>query len=417
VARPAFRKDVHAEQARSALGTIVLIRPLSCSALTTAAVLTVTAILSYLSIAEYAKKASLAGTLVPASGAIRVVAPQSGLVRERHVREGERVAADEPLLRLVDVRATRVDGSVAAATLALARQRIATTKHQREELRSAGLSERESLLGRIAGLEAERAQIDGELEAIVAREALAGRSLRRLDELERRGFVSAAQRQQKEEESLEHRSRRHAATRAQLSVEREIAGLRHAVAESEARLRAQLSALDAQLAALVQEQVDRRAQSDSVVTAPAAGTVATLLVEPGQVVGGGTSLLTLLPDGSPLEAHLFAPSRAVGFIRAGQEVRLRYPAFPYQKFGSHRARVLSVSRSAVTAAELGFVPPDGSREPLYRVKVALEAQTVAAYGHAEPLQAGMQVEADVLLDRRRLIEWVFEPVFSLAGRA
>jgi len=417
VARSAFRHEVHAEQARSALGTIVLIRPLSCSALTTAAVLIVTAILSYLSIAEYARKASLAGTLVPASGAIRVVAPQSGLVRERHVKEGERVAADEPLFALVDVRATRADGSVAAATLALARQRIATTERQREELRAAGLSERESLLGRIAGLEAERAQIDGELEAIVAREALAGRSLHRLEELERRGFVSAAQRQQKEEESLEHRSRRHAAARARLSVEREIAGLRHAVAESGARLRAQLSALDAQLAALVQEQVDRRAQSDSVVTAPAAGTVATLLVEPGQVVGGGTSLLTLLPDGSPLEAHLFAPSRAVGFIRAGQEVRLRYPAFPYQKFGSHRARVLSVSRSAVTAAELGFVPPDGSREPLYRVKVALEAQTVAAYGHAEPLQAGMQVEADVLLDRRRLIEWVFEPVFSLAGRA
>ena len=70
-----------------------------------------------------------------------------------------------------------------------------------------------------------------------------------------------------------------------------------------------------------------------------------------------------------------------------------------------------------SASTLGFAPSDGSREPLYRVKVALEAQTVAAYGRAEPLQAGMQVEADVLLDRRRLIEWVFEPVFSLAGRA
>jgi membrane fusion protein len=42
---------------------------------------------------------------------------------------------------------------------------------------------------------------------------------------------------------------------------------------------------------------------------------------------------------------------------------------------------------------------------------------VAAYGRDEPLQAGMQVEANVFLDRRRLIEWVFEPLFSLAGRA
>jgi membrane fusion protein len=144
--------------------------------------------------------------------------------------------------------------------------------------------------------------------------------------------------------------------------------------------------------------------------------VAALLVEPGQLVGSGTNLLTLLPEGSPLEAHLFAPSRAIGFIRAGQEVLLRYPAFPYQKFGIHRARVLSVSRSAVVPAELGFTPPDGSREPLYRIKVALAMQSVAAYGREEPLQAGMQVEADVLLDSRRLIEWVFEPLFSLSGR-
>jgi membrane fusion protein len=69
------------------------------------------------------------------------------------------------------------------------------------------------------------------------------------------------------------------------------------------------------------------------------------------------------------------------------------------------------------AAELGFVPPDGSREPLYRIKAALDSQTVLAYGRPQPLQAGMQVEADILLDRRRLIEWIFEPLLSLAGRA
>lgn len=404
------------ERDRSALGTIVLIRPLSYAALTIVAVVVSVTILSYLFFAEYAKKATLAGSLVPASGAIRVVAQQPGLVRERHVREGERVAAGEALLRLVDTRATRDDGPVGEATIALAESRAAQTRRQRDAILAGAVSERESLLGRIASLEAERSQLDGEFEAILGREALAQRSLQRFEDLERRGFVSPAQRQQKEEDSLEQRSRRHAAARAQLAIDREIASLRVAVAESQARSHAQLSALDAQLAALAQELVERRAQTDAVVTAPAAGTVAALLVEPGQIVGSGTNLLTLLPDGSPLEAHLFAPSRSIGFIRAGQEVLLRYPTFPYQKFGSHRARVLSVSRSALPPAELGFSPPDGSREPLYRVKVALQTQTVAAYGRDESLQAGMQVEANVLLDRRRLIEWVFEPLFSLVGR-
>lgn len=414
---PLYRPEVHDERSRAALGTIVLIRPLSFAALTVVAAAIAVTVLAYLFFAEYAKKASVAGTLVPASGAIRVVAQQAGIVRERAVREGARVDAGEPLLRLVDPRATLEDGPVGAATAALAESRIERTRRQREDLRAAALSEGEGFRGRIAGLEAEKAQADGELEALLAREALSERSLRRFDDLERRGFASPSQRQQREEEALDLRSRRHAATRAKLAVEREIAGLRVAAAEAHARSRAQLSALDAQLAALAQERLERRAQADAVVTAPAAGTVATLLVEPGQAVGGGASLLTLLPDDSPLEAHLFAPSRAVGFIRAGQEVRLRFPAFPYQKFGSHRARVLSVSRSALVPAESGFVPPDGTREPLYRVKVALERQTVSAYGRDEPLQAGMQVDADVLLDRRRLIEWVFEPLLSLAGRA
>jgi len=417
VPRPAFRKEVHDARSRAALGTIVLIRPLSFAALTAGAIVVATVILTYLYFADYARKASLVGALVPASGAIRVVAPQSGLVRERRIAEGERVAAGEALLRLVDSRSTRDDGPVGAATIMLAEQRADWTRRQREDVRAANLSESEAMLARITGLEAERLQLDGELEALAARERLAQRSLARFDDLERRGFVSAAQRQQKEEDALEQRSRRHAAARARLAIAREIEGMRIALDESRARARAQLSALDAQLAALAQEQLERRALSDSVVTAPAAGTVAALLVEPGQVVGAGAGLLTLLPEGSPLQAHLFAPSRAVGFIRAGQEVLLRYPAFPYQKFGSHRASVLSVSQSAVAPAELGFTPPDGSREPLYRVKISLETQTVSAYGREEPLQAGMQVEADVLLDRRRLIEWVFEPLFSLAGRA
>jgi membrane fusion protein len=140
-------------------------------------------------------------------------------------------------------------------------------------------------------------------------------------------------------------------------------------------------------------------------------------VEAGQVVAPGTTLATLLPRAGELEAHLFSPSRSIGFVRADQVVLLRYLAYPHQKFGSHSARVIAVSSSPLLPGELGYAPSDGSREPVYRIKVALDSQSVAAYGRSEPLQAGMQVEADILLDRRRLIEWIFEPVLSLAGRA
>jgi membrane fusion protein len=100
-------------------------------------------------------------------------------------------------------------------------------------------------------------------------------------------------------------------------------------------------------------------------------------------------------------------------------VLLRYRAYPYQKFGHSRGVIASVSRSAIEPAELPAMFAGGAAgspaEALYRITVALERQHVTAYGKAAPLQPGMQLDADVLLERRRLFEWVLEPVFTLTG--
>src|SRR5258708_27242519 len=106
----------------------------------------------------------------------------------------------------------------------------------------------------------------------------------------------------------------------------------------------------------------------------------------------------------------------MGLWHAGQYVLLRYLGYRHENFGMQRANVISVSRNPMSAAELGFTPADASREPLYRIKARLDSQAIAAYGRFEPLQPGMQVEADILLDRRRLIEWLFEPLLGLAAR-
>jgi membrane fusion protein len=156
------------------------------------------------------------------------------------------------------------------------------------------------------------------------------------------------------------------------------------------------------------------------VRAPQDGIVTGVLAQAGQSVTPATALASLLPSNARLQAHLYAPSSAVGFLRPDQPVLLRYQAFPHQKFGLQSGQVVQVSRSPLQASELAALAqaPGGSGggEALYRITVALDRQSVAAYGHAQALVPGMQLEADVLLDRRRLIEWIFEPVLGLAGR-
>lgn len=99
------------------------------------------------------------------------------------------------------------------------------------------------------------------------------------------------------------------------------------------------------------------------------------------------------------------------------EVMLRYQAYPYQKFGQHRGRVRDVSSTAMRPEELPLlITGASSSEPLYRIRVSLDQQTVQAYGMAQPLKSGMALDASILLERRKLYEWVLEPLYSITGR-
>jgi membrane fusion protein len=173
--------------------------------------------------------------------------------------------------------------------------------------------------------------------------------------------------------------------------------------------RALLAGTQGDIAALESERVQQEANGQLLLKAPVAGLVANRMIEPGQAVQGGQALLSLLPQGSKLQAQLLVPSRAIGFIEPGDRVQLRYQAFPYQKFGHHIGHVLKISRSAMARQ-------DGDKEPLYRVLVALDEQAITAYGKAEALRPGMLVDADILGERRRLYEWVLEPLYSVKGK-
>ncbi len=104
----------------------------------------------------------------------------------------------------------------------------------------------------------------------------------------------------------------------------------------------------------------------------------------------------------------------MGFIAPGQTVAIRYQAFPYQRFGSAKGRITEIARTLIAPNEVALSVP--LQEPVYRVTVALEAQTVKAYGAEMPLQAGMVLDADIWVDQRRLLEWVFDPLYSLTGK-
>jgi membrane fusion protein len=415
--RSLFRKE--SEQARSAawLGRVVLIRPISFTFITICALGFSIALGLFFVSGEYTRKARVTGVLAPIEGVAKIIAQQSGIVETVHVREGDRVQKDAALMVLGDGRAGRAKEDVGKAITSRVAERRASLLLQIELAATAMRSEQAAFAQRRAGFQREMEQIDAEMASQAKRMTIASRGVDRARRLEDIGFLSSAALDHERDVALDQEARLEQLRRTRLSLVRELAAAEFDADTARARASSQLASLDMQRASLDQERIERDLQYHAAIVAPASGTVATVLIEPGQMVTPGTPLATIIPENATLEGHLYSPSRSIGFVHAGQEVLLRYLAYPHQKFGMHRASVTAVSRNPMLPNELGFTPIDGTREPVYRIKVALEGQAIRAYGRLEPLQPGMQVEADILLDRRRLIEWVFEPLLSLAGRA
>jgi membrane fusion protein len=266
---------------------------------------------------------------------------------------------------------------------------------------------------RLAVLAKELVQWETQARWLQQRLGLAQQAQERLRQLREQQFASEAQEQAQAETVL--------GLRADLAaIERQRQALLREQRELEAELRQAPLQTAQQVGEFERSRDELREQSlradaawlgQQPVLAPLAAQVSHLPVSVGQSVNQGNVLAWLTPQGAQLQALLYAPSRAIGLLRAGQEVRLRVQAFAYQRYGWLRGRIQRVAQAPARDDELWPVAtsPDAAREPLYRVTVTLERQTMSnPAGGTLPLRTGMLLDADVLLERRTLFAWAFE---------
>jgi membrane fusion protein len=90
---------------------------------------------------------------------------------------------------------------------------------------------------------------------------------------------------------------------------------------------------------------------------------------------------------------------------------LLYDAFPFQRFGAYPGRIISVSKTILAAGDV--VAPIPLQEPAYKVIADLDRPDVDAQGQKIPLQAGMLLRADILLEKRTLIRWLLDPILNV----
>jgi hemolysin D len=156
----------------------------------------------------------------------------------------------------------------------------------------------------------------------------------------------------------------------------------------------------------------------SVLRSPVAGRVQQLEVNTlGEVVQTGQQMMVVVPDGTALEIEAMLLNKDKGFVRDGQEARIKLEAFPFTRYGTLSGKVLSVSNDAIPAGA-----PRGESEParetagplVFPVRIGLNETSIRADGEDVMLTPGMSVTAEIKTGDRRVIEFLLDPLTKCA---
>ncbi len=368
----------------------------------------------FLGTAEYARKETASGALVAAGGAVRISPMREGVVTRLMVREGDRVAAGQPLFTVASRQGLEAGGTLDGAVLAALETQAEVLKEQIAADPARMANEILRLDATIAAVSAERDALSVQRRLMAERVGVTEERRSTFARLNQQGHTTRAALQEQDEALLARRQALAEIDRQMAATEKELGQTQLQREQLPVQQAERLAQLRLNLADRERQRAEAQAQRAQVITAPLAGRVTALQAAPGQIVDPNKPLLTLLPDGASLLAELFVPSRAIGFVEPGQPVRLMVDAFPYQRFGTQRGTVETVSQAVLSPNEV--IGKVALSEPAYRVTVRLDRQDIDAFGRRVALQPDMTLKADIVLEGRSLVAWLFEPLISVRGR-
>ncbi len=405
--RQLFRQEAIDAQREKLLGAVSVARPVPWWVFTVLATAFAVALLLFVTLGESTRRERVDGFLALDVGVARVLAPEAGILAELLVREGDEIEQNAPIARLSLERSTSAGASSGELVQREQRGRISLLQSEAEQAKLLAEQDESQQRKRINDFQRELQEFDAEIKLQRSRVAAADADLARAKDLLKEGFYSESKMSETTNVLLDQKVKLQSLMRQRATIERDLGVAEGELPRIETRLRQAMDQISRARSQLEQDIVQEQAKREIVLRAPFAGTVTNIAPASGDSLAADAPIATLVPRGSGLHVQLLVPTRA-------NEVVLRYEAFPFQRFGHYRGTVASISRTVWSAGErLG---PLAVKEPVYRIDVKLEKQAVLANGQTFALRPGMLVNADLLLEKRTVFEWVFEPVIELRER-
>lgn len=351
---------------------------------------------------------------------VQVYTTTAGVITEKYVFEGQTIKAGDVLYKVSTARHTGAGNvqSMLDKELAFKRQLI---EHEITRTKQAQAAEKRNIANTIERLQVDMDKLQAQIDLQAHQVAITKETLARYEFAMQSEAVS---KQELESQTMAYNTQLNSLTtleREKEVIARQIKEQAIALSRLEHEHRTTLLQYERTLSDNKSDSIQNQANDTLIIKAQVDGVASVAHADVGQFVDSSQSLVSILPNDSHLIAVMYVPSRAIGFVKTGDEVLLRYQAYPYQKFGHANAQIISVAKTALAGQNIqsiGIVSQNEqmTNEPLYIVRAKLEKQTIKAYGNDLPLQVGMTLEGDILHETRKLYEWVLEPLYSITGK-
>lgn len=407
MARKIFRQEVAEAQANRWLGEIRSATPISLKVGVAVSMVAAIVVVGFLVFGSYTRREVVLGTVVSNKGVINIRAVGAGEVGTVNVAEGDEIQTGDLLTSL------RKDGYFGPD------QRLSSSldydlADQRSDVEAGGrLNAEKSLmraraLGQSRGIAIQR-ESQASAELLIYQQEVEERELQvaKIAPLVNEGYMSETQYREMRANLASARANLERQRSTVLQIRQEVLRLDEEQKNEEYAARAEQYERAIRLSQLSAEIKRNTALGELQLRASQAGTIAAVLVKPGEFVLDGQLVAVVVPADAKMEVELMVPSKSIGFVNTGAPVNLKLNSFPYEKFGLRKGVVSFVSTAPLSG------PNEGTPDTTFLVRVRLSEQYIHTQEGMKRLMPGMETTANILLDRRKLYEWILKPVYKM----
>lgn len=377
-----------------------------------------TAFILFIVFGNYTRRETVVGELVMQSHPILLSAPKSGYISESYIQPHQQVKKGEPLFKITLDRITH-SGNINVNSILSLKSQIQATEQAITALQKNKTETIASLEKQIKNtlkiyqdkqsylVEIEKSMNDyADLVKRYEKLLKVGHSSHDEVNIQKsRYFQQKSMFNELKQELIQLKS-------SQLNLENEIETRKTEFDNQIIRYEMQKSDLSIRL-------MEFESVSEIIVNASVDGKIESTSVTIGQIIKENDPLAQILPQNKgDYQLVMWVPNSAISFIKQGDEVNIRYEAFPFEKFGLFKGKITSISTLPASLQELSFyknLPANLEQGiPLYKILIELVDQSVKYHDTTLYFMSGMKAEATLFLEKRKLYEWILFPMYQLS---